>query len=294
MLSVLLASAIPALSAAAGELAFLPGRADDARVADIAWRLATAGRARCAQPVPANGLVLQHLSQFRPIDRTGILPALPLDRGPGVIAVVADGPGDRAGIRAGDVLLAIDGAPLPPEPDLALPFDADRARRRADTVADLLQPARRVTLLRAGTTLEAALAPLPACPSRVHLARSGQRNAFADGVHVFVTTGMLNDLRGDDELAFLIAHEMAHNVLGHAAIMRGAKPDRRAVRALESAADALGADLVLDAGYDPVAGAQLLTRIGGSDFGLALFARHAPVATRLAAISARVAARRAP
>lgn len=284
-----------AVDRASPPASYLPGRAEDARVARVAWRLATAARERCPRLEPASGLVLQHLSQFRLGDRAGIVARLPLDRGPGVIAVVPGGPADGAGIRAGDVLLAIDGAGLPPEPDLAAPFDGTRARARADAVADLLQVPRDVTLLRGGDELTLRLAPRPACPSRVHLARSDQRNAFADGRHVLLTTGMLGDLRGDDELAFLIAHEMAHNVLGHAAVMRAAKPARRAVRALESAADRLGAEMMLDAGYDPVAGAQLLARVGGADFGadfgIALFARHEPVATRLAAIRALAGAR---
>lgn len=273
---------------------YLPGRAEDARVARVAWRIATAARARCPRLEPASGLVLQHLSQFQPGDRAGIVAALPLDRGPGVIAVVPGGPAAAAGIRAGDVLLAIDGVAVPPEPDPAALFDAAHARDRADAVADLLQRARGVTLLRGGAQLTLPLTPLPACPSRVHLARSGQRNAFADGRHVLLTTGMLGLLANDDELAFLIAHEMAHNVLGHAATMRDAKPDRRAVRALERAADALGAEMMLDAGYDPVAGAQLLTRVGGSDFGVTLFARHEPVAARLAALRAIADARGRP
>lgn len=295
----LLAAMIALPAPAVPDDGYLPGRVADARVARVAWRIATAATARCPRLEPASGLVLQHLSQFQVADRAGIVAALPLDRGPGVIAVVPGGPAAAAGIRAGDVLLAIDGMAVPPEPDLAAPFDAAHARDRADAVADLLQRAQGVTLLRGGQAKRGAeltlpLTPLPACPSRVHLARSGQRNAFADGRHVLLTTGMLGLLANDDELAFLIAHEMAHNVLGHAATMRADKPDRRAVRALERAADALGAEMMLDAGYDPVAGAQLLTRVGGGDFGVTLFARHEPVAARLAALRAIAAARRGP
>lgn len=251
-------------------------------------------RGRCPQLDSATGLVLQHLSQFQQGDRAEVIATLPLDRGPGVIAIVLEGPAAKSGIEVGDVLLAINNVAVPAEPDLATPFDVGLAHTRADAIMDLLQLAHEVTLLRDGVERTVRLAPLPACPSRVHLARSAQRNAFADGRHVFLTTGMLALLRNEDELAFLIAHEMAHNVLGHATVMRNSRVSRRETRALETAADRLGGEMMLDAGYDPVTGAALLTRIGGSDFGIALFARHEPVARRVAALRTLAQARRAP
>lgn len=287
--------------AAAGALA---GREDDARVARIAFRLAVAGAAagRCPVAAPNPGLVLQHLSDFRLADRAGVIAALALDRGPGVIAVVPGGPAAAAGIRAGDIVLSIDGVGLPPEPGLAEPFQAARAQARADAIADLLAPSRplvrslTLTLLRDGGVVSARLMPVPACPSRVLLARSDQHNAYADGSHVLLTTGMLTLFRDDDELAFIVGHEMGHNILGHAAVMRGATVRHglgrtlgrsgRIVRGTERAADALGAALMLDAGMDPVRGAAILTRLGAADFGIAAFATHDSPGRRVAAIAA--------
>jgi Zn-dependent protease with chaperone function len=286
----------------AGVATALPGREVDARVAAVGFRLADQGRARCPMLVPAVGLVLQHLVQFEPADRASVVAALPLGRGPGVIALVPGGPAEAAGIRAGDVLLAIDGAALPAESGLAGAFDAARAHARADAIDDLFSPVGHplaIDLLRDGATVRVSLTPRPVCPSRVRLARSDQRNGYADGRHVFLTTGLLERLRGDDELAFVIAHEMAHNVLGHAAVMRGGDVrgglgrtlgrSGRIVRDIERAADRLAGELMLDAGYDPVAGVGMLRRVGGTDLGIALFASHAPVGERIAAMRALVA-----
>jgi len=279
-----------------------PGREADARVAAIALRIATAGRARCTAPMTGTGLVLQHLSDFTPADRPTMIAALSLDRGPAVIAVVPDSPASTAGMRVGDVLLAADGSPLPPDADAATPFDQARARARADAVDDLLaDPAGgpvTLTLLREGTPIMVRVVSRPICPSRVRLARSGQRNAYADGHHVLVTTGLVSRLRSDDELAFVLAHEMAHNILGHAALLRAgtgaggdaARAARGIVRATERDADALAGELLIDAGYDPVVGAEALRRLGGSGF--ALFPDHAPDGERIAAMRALVEARR--
>ena len=45
--------------------------------------------------------------------------------------------------------------------------------------------------------------------------RSGEVNAYADGQDVFVTIGMLDFVKSDEELQFIIAHEIAHNIERH-------------------------------------------------------------------------------
>lgn len=283
----------------------LPGREADGRLAHIAFRLATAGRAHCPALEPDLGLVLQHLSQFELADRAGMIAGQSLDRGPGVIVVVPGGPAAQAGLRPGDVLLAIDGSGIPPETALAAPFDAARAHTRADTVRDLLARTKStpfaISLLRNGAPTTVTVTPRLACPSYVHLARSDQRNAYADGRHVFTTTGLLSTTRNDDELAFIIAHEMAHNILHHAVVMRGSAVKHgigrtlgrsgRIVRDTEREADALGGTLMLDAGFDPVRGAAILGRLGGGDLGIDLFAAHDSAGKRSAAMRALVEAR---
>jgi hypothetical protein len=282
---------------------YVPGREEDARVAQIAFRLATFGRLQCPGQVPNPGLVLQHLSQFQAADRAGVVSALPLDRGPGVIAIVPDGPAAAAGLQPEDILLSVDGKDIPRESGLSEPFDAALARTRADAVSDLLAVPHAVSLgiLREGKIVTLLLSPVSGCPSRVHLARSGQRNAYADGKHVFLTTAIVAMCRSDDELAFIIAHEMAHNILGHATLLRSDAVSKgigrtlgksgTIVRGTETQADVLATQLMLDAGFDAVGGAAVLKRLGGGDLGIALFAKHEPVGKRLAVILATTKAR---
>lgn len=305
---VLRGSPVPvsAMQSSSMPVSSIPGRDDDARVARIAFRLARAGRMRCPELEPGFGVVLQHLSQFELDDRPGMIAEHALDRGPGVIVVVPGSPAATAGLRPCDVLLAIDGTALPAETALSMPFDAPSAHARANTILDLLAHTgtgiATISLWRDGAVSKIEMAPLPACPSRVHLARSTQRNAYADGRHVFLTTGLLARLRSDDELAFVIAHEMAHNILHHATIMRGSNVKQglgrtlgrsgRVVRETERAADALGGDLMIDAGFDPVVGAAVLQHLGGANLGIDLFGTHDSTASRIAAMHNIVDARR--
>lgn len=45
--------------------------------------------------------------------------------------------------------------------------------------------------------------------------RDNEINAYADGKNIVVTRGMLRFLEDDSELAIIMGHEMAHNMMGH-------------------------------------------------------------------------------
>lgn len=49
----------------------------------------------------------------------------------------------------------------------------------------------------------------------IYLMESAELNAFTCGGKIFITTGMINFCKSDDELACIISHEIAHNELGH-------------------------------------------------------------------------------
>jgi predicted Zn-dependent protease len=76
-----------------------------------------------------------------------------------------------------------------------------------------------------------------------------------------MTTGMLGFLRGEDELAVVLGHEMSHNILGHPTLLdEQGVPKRGIGRALgkngkrvwrtEEEADRLGIRLMAAARYD--------------------------------------------
>jgi len=78
-------------------------------------------------------------------------------------------------------------------------------------------------------------------------------NAFAlPGQRVLVTRGMLALAEDEAEVAAVLAHEIAHVVLGHA---RGRPPANRV--AAEADADRVGLGILGAAGYDPRAQADL-------------------------------------
>jgi len=195
-------------------------RQADARVGAIAYRLALAGRALCPDAYPLTGLLFHHLGDYLPADRPGMIARYGLDRGPGLLTVLAGTPAAEAGLQAGDVLLTVNGVAFPSVGAELAERDADKRRTIAQAGERQLEDALRhgpvrLTLLREGRELATSLAPRPGCFGRVHLARNPTVNAYSNGHDVVVTTAMLDFVTSDDELALIIGHEMAHFILGH-------------------------------------------------------------------------------
>lgn len=246
---------------APGEAASTTLRKDDLRVALVAYRLALAGAALCPDRYPLTGLLFHHLAEYEPADRPLMIGRYGLDRGPGILTVLADSPAARAGLVAGDVLLAVNGRPLPTGASVAAVPKREKWRKLADEAEGEVEAALRqgpadLVVLREGRELRLRLGSLPGCLGRVRLARSTQVNAFATGRTVVMTLAMLRFLRSDDELAVVLGHELSHNIFGHPAmrseegLLRGLGIKASAAWRREEAADRFGLRLMDAAGYD--------------------------------------------
>lgn len=255
---LLVASAWSAVAkAAAGSFI----RSEDHRVAAVTHRLAHAGASLCSQRYPLTGLLFHHLPEYELSDQRQVIALYRLDRGPGVLTVLDNSPAAEAGLVAGDTILAINGRPLPSPPDRRNKGwrEAVHASEAAIEEELRLGPVK-LLVLRDGRELETTLGSVPACPARVRLARSSQVNAFASGRNVVITTGLLGFIGNDDELAVAIAHELAHNILGHPerlraqrvprGLLRGIGKNAARVRATEEEADRLAVRLLWMGGYD--------------------------------------------
>ena len=92
------------------------------------------------------------------------------------------------------------------------------------------------------------------CGYKLRLSQTGVINAYADGKHITVTAGMMNFVESDDELAFIIGHELAHNTMGHIRKTIGniiiSLGGTRYTRPFESEADYVGMYYLARAEYD--------------------------------------------
>ncbi|TFW10215.1 peptidase M48 [Oxalobacteraceae bacterium OM1] len=115
----------------------------------------------------------------------------------------------RAGLQRGDVLLGVADKPMP---------IGENAEREATAVLAPLVTGRsnvRLTVLRGGTQRDLSVPLTYACAYGIELGNTDNVVAYSDGHRVLISRGMLNALASDDEVAYVIAKEMAHNSLSH-------------------------------------------------------------------------------
>ena len=238
-------------------------RADDVRVATIAWRIAVGSADICSVVQPLSGMVVHDLGQYTDRFRDGAAQLFGGTRGIAIQGVVPGSPAALAALRPNDRLLAIGDTMLDP-----LPGDGDHMPMvRAAIDAAMAEGKARAVLLRDCRRIEVDLAGVKGCASRVEIRASADYNGWADGVTAQLSSAMVDFTRDDDELAVVVAHEMAHNILRHRERLdaAGGGPGRgrtaQRVRATEMEADRLAVYLVARAGFDPDAAARFWDRL---------------------------------
>jgi len=121
--------------------------------------------------------------------------------------VLPDGSAALAGIQEGDFFLTAGIEPMPEGPNAE--------REAAALIASELQGRTSfdLTILRDGERLSLEVPLTPACAMIIDLGNSDDVNSYADGHRVMITKGMLNFVQSDEELAYVLAREIADNVL---------------------------------------------------------------------------------
>lgn len=224
--------------------------AADARLVAIGRRLARGGAGLCAGTVSNPGWTIEDAEQYAPELRDEVRAALGLGRNPTIVAVEPGSAAARAGVQVGDELVSVGGHSLP-----AASGGAARVRQAAIEMA-LAHGATQLTVIRNGRPVLVQITPEPGCSSEFLIGRDhGLRAASSDGLRVTVSAEIVDFAASDDELALVLAHEFAHNILGH---NKGYPPQRiagadrsgKGTRNHEREADRWALYLMARAGYD--------------------------------------------
>lgn len=227
----------------------------DRRVIEVGRRLAAGGAELCSGYVSNPGWTIADIEQYasanrdQPDFRRMATAALSLKPMPTVIFVQPGSAAARAGIRTGDAVAAVNGQTVPGTV-------SPRPTRSRLTLIERQLPVRSVRVLRDGAPIDLAVNPERGCASHFLIGRaSGLRGVSSDGRNVGVSAEMLGYVANDDELALVLAHELAHNILGHnkgVPSFRAAGADRsgRKKKSREAEADRWALFLMARAGYD--------------------------------------------
>lgn len=129
---------------------------------------------------------------------------------PVVWGVAADSPAARAGIEVGDRILAID-SKVPKSSAAARRLLAKSTREFSAKRTDPIQ----LLILRDDERKSLEVEPVLACRSEISLAGGSRINAYATGNHIKIFNGIFTFVETDEELQYVIAHELAHNISNH-------------------------------------------------------------------------------
>ena len=146
-----------------------------------------------------------------------------------IVGVAQGSTAARYGFSLGDRVVAVDGGPPPRGPNAvselartvaARPTDAPRltleqgpARFIADAGAGVHPAAEPVA--RVGGQLRVPMPADTVCAFNLVATRGDELNAWTDGANITITSGMLRFLADGDDLAVVLAHEIAHIALRH-------------------------------------------------------------------------------
>jgi beta-barrel assembly-enhancing protease len=221
-----------------------------------------------------------------------------------VMGVLAGSGAARVGVRPGDKMVAAEDKPMP---------QGANAERQAAILLTPMVVGRssvKVTVLRDGANVPLTVPLTRACAYSIELGNADNVNAYNDGRRVLITRGMMNFARSDEELAYVLAREMAHNTLQHASkqnqsatigdiidnlirihpdmtAMAGAGGIRPMPPEMDTAADSLALYMVARAGYNADHATRFWERLASqypASVPNAYTAIHPSTAARLAAL----------
>lgn len=247
-----------------GELiqSFASLQSRDQHLLDVGWKLAAANAAYCSEALPSIGLLLTDMAAYGE-QRKALRDALQLPGDIAVLAVARGSPAQAAGLWPNAPILGLDGEAMPVSLAEGTP-----AWRRVQDLHDRIDLALReagsVEIAwrdRDNSIVRTRIGGASACASRFEVLDDGSK-AMAEGARVIFGRDFPGFGYPEPEFAAAVAHELAHNLLGHRAWLAEHGRKRKHVRLTEREADRLMPWLLANAGYDPAAARSFMERWG--------------------------------
>lgn len=149
-------------------------------------------------------------------DRDAVAQAVGADDFMRILAIAPQSAAKKSGLMEKDVIVAVNGK------NAAYGEDAyDKFYRQINRELDKDNGAVALTVRRNGKEKNIQVTPDTICRYGVKLEPDRTRNAYADGKNIIFTTAMMRFFQDDKNLALVVGHEIAHNVMKHAEVSKG-------------------------------------------------------------------------
>lgn len=214
-----------------------------------------------------------------------------LSQQPTITTVIPNAPFDRSEIKVGEVIFSINGNRWSELPE-------DRTQLIDELISAQKEPSMRIGLekkKKGQAEIEVLIVGDDVCSAYVALVDNPGTYAYAYAYHqmAYIESGLLDLLNDDDELAFIVAHEIAHVILKHFGPDKENDFSNKELRALnEKEADEMSIQLMINAGYDPSGAYTAIRKVDRSNRGsitrlLGLYGVYMPTEERVEFLKAR-------
>jgi len=210
------------------------------RLHKVAAPILTANTELCKKTRPVIGVQTHTVKNYTKSLRKAAQRELGATKIPQISYIAPNSPAVRVGLKRGDILLSPKGKPVARFDKAVTEPDQDGPQTFAYRRNDM--------------DYFATVTPVQNCAYSVRLSSSPAINAYADGSNITVTTGMMDFVNSDSELALIVGHELAHNTMGHIRKIIGnlilSGLSTKYTRPFESEADYIGMYYMARAGYN--------------------------------------------
>ncbi|MEO0642892.1 MAG: hypothetical protein AAFY47_05665 [Pseudomonadota bacterium] len=239
----------------------------DQRLQDIGWQMIRGNAEFCERVIPSIGLQLQDTASYGRPDIAKA--ALELEGAFAVQTAAAGSPAALSGAFVRNREITDIAAADPNGWEAGKRMHWERLARAHDWIDTALAETGEVTIGFADGP-PVTIQPVEVCATRFEILGDSKR-AVADGSRVVIGSRFPGFAYEEDAVfAGVVAHELAHNLLGHRAWLDRNKRKRRHVRLTEREADRLMPWIMANAGLDPAGAYRFMTR-WGKKHGLGIF-----------------------
>lgn len=176
------------------------------RLAEVAYPLLKENLSACGKQTKYTlGLLLHNIEDYPATHKEAIQALLNTNQKIQVLHTLNYSPALRT-LKQGDILISANNLPIPANTGKALKLIKTQLQQN---------PTITLEFMRANNKIETTITALEVCSYPVHLSHSNTINGYANGSHITITQGLMRFAKKDSELAFIIAHEMAHNTEQH-------------------------------------------------------------------------------
>ncbi|MGB5345661.1 MAG: M48 family metallopeptidase [Woeseia sp.] len=180
------------------------------RLQRVSWPILRDASQLCeGNLAPRFGFQFDSVHSYSKEYQTAAAAVLKLSNSVSVVSVAPGSPADIAGIKFGDAVLTIN--------DNAITGGKEGVKRAQRIIAKALEksPELKLTLSRKGEVIPVDITGQSMCRFSALLMSTDVVNAYADGNAIYVTSGMMRFAADDNQLAVVVAHELAHNSQEH-------------------------------------------------------------------------------